>query len=133
MTDVIRKGVLKKLTEGDYNCEKEYTLSMFSGKYKLIILWELGHVGDMHFSELQKTIGDVSKKVLSDQLHELISDRLISRDSYQQNNRQFTRYSMTTDGRSLLPILDQMYKWGKKRLAKYQVPSTFKLDVSQDL
>ncbi|MFD1124564.1 winged helix-turn-helix transcriptional regulator [Lentilactobacillus raoultii] len=133
MTDVVRKGVLEKLANGDYNCEKEFTLSMFSGKYKLVILWELGHVSEMHFNELYRVIDKVTKKVLSNQLHELINDQLIERRTYRQNNQTFVVYKMTSVGRSLLPIIDSMYEWGKKRINAYQIPASFKLDVSKDL
>ncbi|GHP14447.1 transcriptional regulator [Lentilactobacillus fungorum] len=133
MTDPIRQTVLKKLTNGDFNCEKEFTLSMFSGKYKLVILWELGHVSEMHFNELYRLIDHVTKKVLANQLRELVSDQLIKRTAYERNNQKLVIYQMTEIGESLLPIIDQMYEWGKQRLNAYQIPAAFKLDVAGDI
>ncbi|ANZ62025.1 hypothetical protein AYR62_06125 [Secundilactobacillus paracollinoides] len=133
MTDVVRKDVLTKLANGDYNCEKEFTLSMFSGKYKLVILWELGHVSSMHFNELFRVIDGVTKKVLSNQLHELVSDKLVERESYEENNRELVIYRIAPIGKTLLPIIDSMYSWGRDRIQDYQIPSSFKLDVAKDL
>ncbi|MFD1432778.1 winged helix-turn-helix transcriptional regulator [Lacticaseibacillus yichunensis] len=133
MTDVVRKQVLTKLTHGDYNCEKEFTLAMFSGKYKLVILWELGHVKSMHFNELFRVIDGVTKKVLAGQLKELAADQLILRDAYMENNRELVVYRISDLGQTLLPIIDQMYQWGKQRVQDYQIPASFKLAVENDL
>lgn len=37
----LRKETLEKIKNGDFNCSKELTLSMFSGKWKVVILWHL--------------------------------------------------------------------------------------------
>jgi len=53
MTDTVRKYALDKIQQKDFNCAKEYTLSMFSGKYKIVILYQLHYDGKMRFGEIQ--------------------------------------------------------------------------------
>ncbi|WP_424571462.1 winged helix-turn-helix transcriptional regulator [Weissella soli] len=58
MTDTIRKYALDKIQQKDFNCAKEYTLSMFSGKYKIVILYQLHYDGKMRFGEIKKSLGN---------------------------------------------------------------------------
>lgn len=46
----------------EINCEKELTLAVIGGKWKLIILWHLGLEGTKRFSELKKLIPILRKK-----------------------------------------------------------------------
>ncbi|WEV58137.1 winged helix-turn-helix transcriptional regulator [Ligilactobacillus acidipiscis] len=131
MTDVVRKDVLRKLKNGSYDCEKEFTLAMFSGKYKVLLLFELAHNGAAHFSQLYAGVPGITKKVLANQLNEMTDDTLIKRHEYRENNRKYVIYSLTETGKSLMPIIDMMYAWGKQRISAYQIPAKFKLDVSK--
>ena len=42
MSENIRKDIQDKIQNGNFNCEKELTLSIISGKWKVVILWHLG-------------------------------------------------------------------------------------------
>ncbi|WP_078429608.1 winged helix-turn-helix transcriptional regulator [Alkalihalobacterium alkalinitrilicum] len=94
------------------NCEKELTLSVIGGKWKLIILWHLGNDGTKRFSELKKLVPNVTQKMLTNQLRELEEDQLITRKVYPEVPPR-VEYSLTEHGESLIPILKMMYKWGK--------------------
>ena len=115
MTDTLRKDIKTRLDNGEYHCEKEYTLSIISGKYKLVILWHLGHEGIHRFSELQKLFPTISHKVLTNQLKELIEDGIVHREVYPVVPPR-VEYSMTEAGMTIIPLIDMMYEWGKKRL-----------------
>ena len=82
MCETLRENIKQKLENGDYNCEKELTLSIISGKYKVVILWHLGVEGPHRFSDLERLFNHVSHKTLSNQLKELIDDGIISRKVY---------------------------------------------------
>lgn len=115
MTDSLRKEIHERLQQKDYHCEKEYTLSVLSGKWKVVILWHLGVEGPYRFNELQKLFPRVSHKVLTGQLKELIEDGIVHREVYPDIPPK-VEYSMTEVGMSLLPIVEMMYTWGLNRI-----------------
>lgn len=94
------------------NCEKELTLAVIGGKWKLIILWHLGLQGTKRFSELKKLIPHITQKMLTNQLRELEEDRLVFRKVYPEVPPR-VEYSLTEHGESLVPVLKMMYDWGK--------------------
>ena len=121
MTDVIRKYAIEKIQKKDFNCAKEYTLSMFSGKYKIVIIYHLSHDGQMRFSQIQQLLDNATHKVLSQQLNELVEDGLVTRHETLIKNRKAVFYALTTTGESLMPIIELMFTWGTERLATLDV------------
>ncbi|WP_223067343.1 winged helix-turn-helix transcriptional regulator [Paenibacillus caui] len=104
--------VKERINLKEINCEKELTLAVIGGKWKLIILWHLGLEGTKRFSELKKLIPHITQKMLTNQLRELEEDQLISRKVYPEVPPR-VEYSMTEYGQSLMPVLKSMYDWGK--------------------
>lgn len=91
-----------------------YTLSIIGGKYKMIIMYWLSEYKEvMRFNELKRSIGTISFKTLSTTLKELEADQIIIRKEYSQIPPK-VEYSLSTRGKSLIPILDMMCKWGTK-------------------
>lgn len=90
-----------------------YTLSLISGKYKMVILYCLMEFKVVRYSELKKYIKTVSHKTLSADLKELEKDGLISRMVYQVIPPK-VEYSLTEKGQSLMKILDQLCIWGEE-------------------
>lgn len=88
-----------------------YTLSLIQGKYKMTILYTLMTFGVVRFNEMKKYIGAISYKTLSATLKELEADQLVHREEYPQIPPK-VEYSLTSRGKSLIPILDQMCEWG---------------------
>lgn len=127
MTDALRKYTQEKIQKKDFDCAKEYTLSMFSGKYKIVILYHLFHDGTMRFSQIQRLLDDATHKMLAQQLKELAADGLINRREETANNRKATYYSLTATGESLMPIIEDMFTWGTKRLETLELANNFKL------
>ncbi|MGG5739024.1 MULTISPECIES: winged helix-turn-helix transcriptional regulator [Bacillus cereus group] len=115
MSENIRKDIQGKIQNGNFNCEKELTLSIISGKWKVVILWHLGVEGSHRFSELQRLFPSISHKVLSNQLKELMEDGIVDRTVYPEIPPR-VEYYMTELGMSLLPIVEMMYDWGKMRM-----------------
>lgn len=115
MSDPLRTEVKERIINHDYHCEKEYTLSIISGKWKVVILWHLGVEGPHRFSELQRLFPKISHKILTNQLRELIDDGIVHREVYPDIPPK-VEYSMTDLGMTLLPIVEMMYEWGKKRI-----------------
>ena len=111
----LRKEILDKINNGDFNCEKELTLSIISGKWKIVILWHLGRDGAHRFSELQRLFPKITHKMLTSQLKELIDDGIVHREVFPEVPPR-VEYSITELGKTLLPIVEMMYEWGKKRI-----------------
>jgi DNA-binding HxlR family transcriptional regulator len=90
-----------------------YTLSLISGKYKMIILYCLMEYKSVRFNELQRYIKKISDKTLSQNLKELENDQLIIRKVYDQIPPK-VEYSLTDRGQSLMKVLDQLCIWGEE-------------------
>lgn len=89
-----------------------YTMSLMSGKYKMVILYALSLFKVMRFNEMQRFIRTVSYKTLSATLKELEADKLIVRTEYPQVPPK-VEYRLSERGESLLPILHDMCDWGE--------------------
>lgn len=109
------------------NCPVEATLDLIGGKYKALILWHLSEK-ILRFSELRSRIPKATPKMLTQQLRELETQKLIHREVYPVIPPK-VEYSLTETGRSLLPILVAMRDWGAKYLrSKDQEPCCFMMD-----
>ena len=90
-----------------------YTLSLISGKHKMVILYCLMEFEVVRFNELKRYLKNISDKTLSTNLKELEADRLIIRKEYPQIPPK-VEYSLSERGRSLMDVLDQLCIWGEK-------------------
>ncbi|MDE3840123.1 transcriptional regulator [Bacillus methanolicus] len=95
--------------------EKELTLSVLEGKWKLIILCHLGLKGTKRFTELKNLIPDITQRMLTNQLRELEKDGLVHREVYPVVPPK-VEYSLTELGKSLMPIIEMLEEWGKSYL-----------------
>ena len=92
-------------------CPVETTLTLIGDKWKVLILRDL-MPGTKRFGELKKSVGNVSQKVLTAQLRAMEASGLVNRKVYAEVPPR-VEYSLTELGKSLKPILDSMYAWGK--------------------
>lgn len=95
-------------------CPVAATLDLIGGKYKALILWHLSEKC-LRFSELRKYIQSATPKMLTQQLRELEASKLIHREVFPVVPPK-VEYSLTEEGRSLLPILVAMRDWGANYL-----------------
>ena len=89
-----------------------YTLSLISGKYKMVILYCLMVFEVVRYNERKRYIMTISHKTLSTSLTVLERDRRILRREYPQIPPK-VEYSLSEKGRSLMKILDQLCVWGE--------------------
>lgn len=94
-------------------CPVEVTLSLISSKWKVLIIRDLLIYGTMRFGELVKSINQISKKVLTENLRSLEEDGLVTRMVYPVVPPK-VEYSLTERGKSLKIVLDAMQLWGEK-------------------
>ena len=88
-----------------------YTLSLINGKYKPIILYCLMEYEPVRFNEMQRYLGRVADKTLSQNLKELERDGLIHREMYPEIPPK-VEYTLTQRGQSLVAVLDKLCDWG---------------------
>ena len=91
-------------------CPVSSTLKVFGGKWKPLILYFIS-VDVNRFGQLQRMIPDCSKRMMTKQLRELESDRLINRKVFAVVPPKVI-YSLTEKGESLRPIFRELSKWG---------------------
>ena len=87
-----------------------YTLSLISGKYKMVILYCLMEFEPVRFNALRRYLK--KDKTLSQNLKELEQDGLIHKTIYPQIPPK-VEYSLTARGKSLMKVLDQLCTWGE--------------------
>ncbi|WP_137653113.1 winged helix-turn-helix transcriptional regulator [Bifidobacterium moukalabense] len=91
-------------------CPVETTLLMISDKWKVLILRDLLD-GTKRFSELRRSVGNVSQKVLTANLRQMERDGLVHREVYPEVPPR-VEYSLTETGLSLKPVIKAMKDWG---------------------
>ena len=69
----------------------------------------------MRYSEIKRELGKVTHKMLSTQLKELERDGLVIRREYPQVPPK-VEYSLTEKGQSIMPILQEICKWGHEHI-----------------
>lgn len=102
------------IDEADFeNTGFSYTLSLISGKYKMVILYCLMEFEPVRFNQIQRYLKKISDKTLSQNLKELQHDGLVDRKVYSQIPPK-VEYSLTDRGKSLMAVLDELCKWGNE-------------------
>lgn len=99
-----------KIEQKQFNCPVEATLSLIGGKYKPLVLWHL-RLQSLHYMELQRLIPKATPKMLSNQLHDLEDCGMILREVIPEKPPK-TLYSLTSFGKSIIPVLNAMCDWG---------------------
>ena len=90
-----------------------YTMSLISGRYKMVILYCLMEFEPVRFNQLQRYLRKVSDKTLSQNLKELEQNKLVHREVYAEIPPK-VEYSLTERGKSLMKVLDQLCDWGNE-------------------
>jgi DNA-binding HxlR family transcriptional regulator len=90
-------------------------MQIIGSKWTALILRDL-FSGSKRFCELEKSVGHINPRTLSQRLDDLEAYGIISKQSFAEVPPR-TEYSLTEKGEDLLPILKQMAAWGKKHSA----------------
>lgn len=93
------------------NGKIETALEILVGKWKPVILFNLFSNGTMRFSELQRAMPDITKKMLTSQLRELEYHDIVHRKIYMQVPPK-VEYSITEYGQNMTPLMQALVQWG---------------------
>ena len=99
-------------------CPLTAGLAVIGGKWKIIIVYLLAE-GPMHFAALRADITNMSQKVLSEQLGELIADGVVDRTPTGRAPAPVL-YSLTEYGRSVLPLVEGIKAWGRNHQERFR-------------
>jgi DNA-binding HxlR family transcriptional regulator len=100
-----------KVKGRNYPCCTSVTMGIIGGKWKSVILYHLIE-GTLRYNELSKKMTDVTERTLSLQLKDLEEDGVILRTVYTTKPPLKVEYSLTTFGKTLIPLLQSIANWG---------------------
>lgn len=87
-------------------------LRVIGQKWTALIIRDLSDA-PKRFSELEKSVGGVNPRTLSQRLEKLEAHGIVSKHTYAEVPPH-TEYTLTEKGRDIIPILQQMAAWGNK-------------------
>jgi DNA-binding HxlR family transcriptional regulator len=90
-------------------------MQIIGSKWTALILRDLAS-GPKRFNELQKSVGSINPRTLSQRLDELEAQGILSKQSFTEVPPR-TEYCLTPKGQDLIPVLRQMAAWGTKYTA----------------
>ena len=102
----------KSLSPSDI-CPMDLGINILSGKWKLRILWNIYNKKIIRFNELQKVLGNITTKTLTEQLRELEDKKIIKRTVYPEIPPK-VEYSLTETGKTIEPVLKSLGEGGKE-------------------
>ncbi|MFN8310069.1 MAG: helix-turn-helix domain-containing protein [Chitinophagales bacterium] len=101
-----------KLNGTYFYCPVDLTLQIVGGRWKGIVIWNLRE-RKMRFGELRKALVTINDKMLAQVLRDLEQQGVVNRKAYSEVPPK-VEYSLTKEGRKLLPIMQAMSDYGTK-------------------
>lgn len=97
-------------------CPLYTAIGVIEGRWKPMLFQRLS-LRPHGFGELRRSMPGVSAKVLRQQLREMAADGLVGRRSLTPA-RLGVRYTITRYGRSLEPVFEALWRWGRRHLSR---------------
>lgn len=98
----------------DPNCPSRAVLDLVTRRWTVLIIGTLSG-GPQRFGHLQRTVGGISAKVLSQVLRELARDGLVTRTLYPEIPPR-TEYALTELGQALVVPLAALRDWAEANI-----------------
>ena len=97
------------------NCPIRDILCRLGDKWSMLVLITLNVNGTMRFSDIQKTISDISQRMLTVTLRTLEADGLVSRTVYAEVPPR-VEYQLTETGKTLIPHIESLFDWALEHM-----------------
>lgn len=102
------------MAESRFSCGLEAALDLIAGKWKLLILYHLAG-GSQRFGALRRLVGEVSEKIMSEQLKALVTDGLVRRIDF-MTVPPHVEYELTEFGRGFCESFAAVCEWGTRNM-----------------
>lgn len=102
-----------------FGCSVEAAIEAIGGKWKGVILYHLSTSEPKRFNELHRLMPKITQRMLTKQLRSLERDKIVFRKVYAEVPPR-VEYGLTEFGKTLLPILAELEKWGNRYLEKLE-------------
>ena len=99
--------------KGGLICPVSKFTEMLGGKWKLIIIDNLRKKKKVSFGQLAASIPKISRKVLADQLKDLVESGLVERKQFNEIPPR-VEYSLSIESENLCEIFNQIDNWVNK-------------------
>jgi len=87
-------------------------MEIIGNKWTALILRDLA-AGPKRFGELEKSVGNINPRTLSQRLDDLERCGILTKQSFHEVPPRI-EYTLTKKGEDLVPVLRQMAEWGTK-------------------
>jgi DNA-binding HxlR family transcriptional regulator len=87
-------------------------MEIIGNKWTALLLRDLSE-GPKRFGELEKSVGGINPRTLSQRLDDLERHAIVTKTSYAEVPPR-VEYALTTKGIDLVPVVRQMAEWGNK-------------------
>ncbi len=98
----------------DEKCPVRASLSILSGKWTLMILFQI-NTNVVRYGELKRSVIGISEKMLIQELNMLVAHKLVSKKVYPEIPPK-VEYTLTELGLKTLPIVDKLAEFGLENL-----------------
>ncbi len=96
-------------------CPIRDILCRLGDKGSMLVMITLNTNGTMRFSDIQKTISDISQRMLTVTLRTLETDGLVSRTVYAEVPPR-VEYQLTETGKTLMPHIENLVGWALEHM-----------------
>lgn len=98
------------------DCPIRNVIARLGDRWSILVLLTLEpKTSAMRYRDIQKSIPDISQKMLTRTLRSLEADGLVERIAYAEVPPR-VEYSLTSRGRSLIPPLNSLINWAMENL-----------------
>ena len=102
------------MQRGDPSCPVCATADIVCGKWTILVIRDLAE-GRTRFCELERSLAGISPRTLSLRLRELEAQGIVARETFPEVPPR-VEYSLTAKGNALLPLIDDMRRYGREWL-----------------
>ena len=108
---------MERIEQLEY-CPSRAAIDMIANKWTVLVICALmGHV--RRYNELQRIVGNISQKVLTEALRKLEKDGLVTRKVYPVVPPK-VEYQLTELGETLVPHIMNLFGWAEQHMTQVE-------------